>query len=122
MAFIDQLKKICDDKNISMDVLARSAGVSSSAVTKWRNGSLPRTSTLRAIADKYGVTVDWLMGDDPLPTVWDSKQESSAYMPLSSADKFILDMYHELDEEGRTRYMQMCMRVNDEELRRMRGE
>ena len=115
MAFIDQLKKICGDENISMDAIARSVGISSSAVTKWRNGSLPRMSTL-------GVTVDWLMGDDPLPTARDSKQESSAYMPLSSADKFILDMYHELDEEGRTRYMQACMRVNDEELRRMRGE
>ena len=116
MAFIDQLKKICEDASISMDVLARSAGVSSSAVTKWRNGSLPRMSTLRAIADRYGVTVDWLLSDDPLPSKWDSKKETSEYGTLSSTEKQLIDMYRELPEMGRMRLVQAVLNVYDAEM------
>lgn len=121
MSFYEQMLKICNQEGISPTRIAEDVGLTSKSATGWKNGSVPRKSTLKAIADRYGVTVDWLMSDDPMPIKWDSKKESSEYLPLSSADKFILDMYHELDGEGQRRYMQMCMRVNDEEMRRMKG-
>lgn len=116
MPFLENLERLCVERGESMNGVAKAIGSYSGAVTKWKTGSLPRNSTLRKIADHFGVTVDWLMSNDPMPTVWDSTQESSAYMPLSAAEKQIIDMYRAVDEMGRMRIAQAILAVYDKEM------
>lgn len=50
--FID----LCNRDNVSPSLAAEACGVSRSAVTKWKNGALPRDTIIFAIADWFGVS------------------------------------------------------------------
>ena len=52
----------CAKKGKSPAVVAEELGFSNSATTCWKNGSLPRMSSRKKIADYFGITVDELMG------------------------------------------------------------
>lgn len=98
MAILEKLEKLCYENGESLNGLAAQIGVASSTVTGWNQGSIPRKSTLKKIADHFGVTVDYLLSDEAVtPSKWDSKKESSEYSPLSSSEKMILDMRLEVE-------------------------
>ena len=50
---------------MSLSALANSLGMSNNAATKWRNGSIPNSKNLQKIADFFGVTVEYLLSDNP---------------------------------------------------------
>lgn len=116
MAFLQNLEKLCFENGESLYSVAAVIGKSTSTVTGWRQGSVPRNSTLKAIADHFGVTVDYLLSDDKnTPDAWDSRAESSEFLPLSSAEKQILEMYRATTDRGRVRMIQRILNVFDEE-------
>lgn len=122
MTFYEKLEMLCKDKGVSLDAAAKAIGKTGSAASGWRKGSIPYKSTLKALANYFDVTVDWLMSDETIaPGAWDSRMESSDYLPLSSAEKMIVDMYRELDEMGRRKYMQSCLHRHAIEECRMKG-
>ena len=59
-------------QGLSQEKLAEKLGVSRQAVSKWETGeSEPEISKLNAIAQTFGVTVDWLLSDEeaaPMPS------------------------------------------------------
>ena len=57
----------CAKKGKSPAVVAEELGFSNSATTCWKNGSLPRMSSRKKIADYFGVTVEELMGTKKEP-------------------------------------------------------
>jgi transcriptional regulator with XRE-family HTH domain len=59
-----------DELAMSSSDLARSVGVTATAVWNWRNGSIPRSETLTAVAESLGVTKEFLLkGDDGMPAL-----------------------------------------------------
>lgn len=52
----------CAKKAKSPAVVAEELGFSNSATTCWKNGSLPRMSSRKKIADYFGISVEELMG------------------------------------------------------------
>lgn len=61
----ENVKRLCDERNISIRALERACGIANGAIGKW-NGSVnaPRIDTVKAIADYFGVTVDALLKPD----------------------------------------------------------
>ena len=59
--------KLCVEKGISATQAMSEIGLSGSGITKWKNGSAPRAATLHRIADYFGVTVEYLLGNEALP-------------------------------------------------------
>lgn len=57
----------CAKKGKSPAVVAEELGFSNSATTCWKNGSLPRMSSRKKLADYFGITVDELMGTKKEP-------------------------------------------------------
>lgn len=57
----------CAKMGKSPAVVAEELGFSNSATTCWKNGSLPRMSSRKKLADYFGVTVDELMGTKKEP-------------------------------------------------------
>lgn len=57
----------CVKKGKSPAVVAEELGFSNSATTCWKNGSLPRMSSRKKIAEYFGITVDELMGTKKEP-------------------------------------------------------
>lgn len=62
--FYDRLLELCEHQGISLNKLCRDVGLSHGAPAKWRNGALPRNSTIKKIADYFNVDTAYLTGDD----------------------------------------------------------
>lgn len=62
--FYNTLQQLCRQKGISVTEFAKQIGLSQSNVTTWKAGAVPRSKTLKATADYFGVSVEYLMGDD----------------------------------------------------------
>lgn len=53
---------LCNKGNTSPSAVCLELGLSKAIATRWKNGSIPRDTTLLQIADYFGVTVDYLIG------------------------------------------------------------
>lgn len=62
--FYNTLQQLCRQKGISVTEFAKQIGLSQSNVTTWKAGAVPRSKTLKATADYFGVSVEYLTGDD----------------------------------------------------------
>lgn len=65
MTFHDRVNALCAERGMSITKLASELGFSSSTPNNWRDmAGLPRAKTVKAVADYFGVSVDYLKGDD----------------------------------------------------------
>lgn len=63
-AFFDRFAELCKSSGETPNYVAKKIGVSSGSVTAWKNGTEPRSSTAAKIADYFGVSTDYLLGND----------------------------------------------------------
>ena len=80
----------CAKKGKSPAVVAEELGFSNSATTCWKNGSLPRMSSRKKIADYFGITVEELMGAKKEPAgmgglQWEWADVEAAYKNATPA-------------------------------------
>ena len=54
---------LCENKNKSPSAICSELGFSTTMATKWKNGSIPRDTTLLKIADYFGVSVEYFKGE-----------------------------------------------------------
>lgn len=66
MALYEKVKQLCKSRGIEISNLGVALGIplTRGTVSKWQNGAKPRASTLKAIADYFGVTVEYLTNDE----------------------------------------------------------
>lgn len=79
--FIERLKQLRAEKNISQAALANVMGVSQQAVAKWETDkATPDPSAISKLADYFGVTSDYLLGrtDTPRPLNPSTNKSASA--------------------------------------------
>lgn len=62
--FYTNLIALCKEHGTNPTALSRQLGLSSGLPTAWRNGTVPYNSTLKKIADHFGITVDNLLSDN----------------------------------------------------------
>lgn len=62
--FYRNLIRLCTENGTTPTELCHSIGLAGSAATKWKAGSVPRDTTLKKIADYFGVTVDNLLNEE----------------------------------------------------------
>ena len=67
--FWNNFVNLCNNKGKSPNGVCAELGYSTAIATKWKNGSIPRDTTLKKIASYFNVTVDYLLGktDTPAP-------------------------------------------------------
>ena len=58
------VQKLCGKKNITPTALVKELGLSTSMVTRWKQGYEPTDRTLKKIAGYFDVTTDYLRGYD----------------------------------------------------------
>lgn len=58
--FYKRLRDLCEKRGMTINELVKSLELSSGSPTAWKNGVMPRQSTLTRIADYFGVTIDYL--------------------------------------------------------------
>ncbi len=67
--FFNRFKALCDEKGISVYRACTDIGLNRSAVAKWKTGGKPNGSTAGKLAEYFGVSTDYLLGqtDEKLP-------------------------------------------------------
>ncbi len=72
MSVSDKVKILLKRDNLTAKALTQELGLSATAISDWQRGkSSPSPDVLIAIAKKFNVSADWLLGltDDPKPIV-----------------------------------------------------
>lgn len=67
MSFYEKVKALCDARGITISNLGRVLGttLSSGTISHWKTGAVPRSSTLKAIADYFDVPITYFT-DGPI--------------------------------------------------------
>lgn len=66
--FFDVFSALCQSHKVSCKKAAMDIGLSNSITSKWkRTGATPNGETLQKIADYFGVTVGYLLGEESSP-------------------------------------------------------
>lgn len=65
--FYRNLIRLCTERGTTPTEVCHSIGLAGSAATKWKAGAVPRDTTLKKIADYFGVSTSYLLGatDEP---------------------------------------------------------
>ena len=83
--FYERLITVCSERGTTPTEVCHAVGLAGSAATKWKSGAIPRDTTLRKIADYFGVSVSYLIGavDDPDPVALiDPSKKDPPLLPL----------------------------------------
>lgn len=62
--FWNNFIQLCAEKNEKPNPVAKKLGISSGAITSWKKGAIPHITTVKKIADYFGVSVDYLLGKE----------------------------------------------------------
>lgn len=79
--FWTNLCRLCNERKTTPNAVCLAIGKSSATATKWKNGAVPRDTTLHLIADYFGITVEDLIRDDEQTT---PAAEPAPTSPLST--------------------------------------
>ena len=80
--FSRRLKELREKSNLSMEQLAKILNVTKSRINMWENnGTVPRSEVLIKLAKYFGVSTDYLLGNN------DSREISTENQKLSSLQR-----------------------------------
>lgn len=60
--FYKRLRDLCEERSMTVNELVKILDLASGSPTAWKNGTIPRDTTLVKIADYLGVTTEYLKG------------------------------------------------------------
>lgn len=86
--FWENLISLCNEKDVSPTTVVVSLNISRGSVTGWKKGSVPNDTTLKKIADYFGVTPEYLLQDNIATSSERNKKEQA-----------VLEQYNELTDE-----------------------
>lgn len=91
--FWERFVQLCAERNTKPNPVAKELGISSGAVTNWKNGAVPQSATLKRIADYFGVSTSYLLGivddSDPFALIDPSKKDPPM---LTKLEEIMQDM------------------------------
>lgn len=92
MAFYENYVKLCNSVGKSPSAVAVELKLGKPSVTRWKNGAEPRDATLQKIADYFGVTVEYLKGEE-------TKKDPATNGEVSPERQELLDLIDSLSDD-----------------------
>ena len=111
--FYDRFKELCDKRGISCNRAALEMGLSNATPTAWKKrGLTPKADTLAIIANYFGVTTDYLLGEETKKAPTETGERDI----LDDVDMAFYGEYRELsdDDKETVRDMVRLMRQRKE--------
>ncbi len=102
MNLFERIQDLCTENNTNPSKLEQELGFGKGTLYKWKTSS-PNSDKLQAIADHFGVTLDYLKGnseyrnEEELFSHWEEKQIKSSTSPLKLSSKDEKDISKRLD-------------------------
>ena len=94
--FYERLNEICKGQGTTPTALIKSLGYSSSKVTAWKNGSIPKYEILLKLSGALRVPVAQFFSEGT--AAWDTS--------LTKQEQFLLDSFRALNEMGKEYILQ----------------
>lgn len=87
--FFNNLENLCKINNTTVTSVVKSLGLSTSAVTSWRNGVIPNGDTIIKLAEYFNTSTDYLLlGNKQISELQKNEYEwLNLYNQLSEHDK-----------------------------------
>ena len=62
----EKIQVLCKKNGFEISNLGEKIGIkiAKSSISKWKHGSMPRASTIKAIADYFGVPIEYFTGEE----------------------------------------------------------
>ena len=99
---------LCNERGISPTAVVVELGLSRGSVTSWKEGKMPYQRTLQKLANYFGVTVDYLLGNDATHARVNTNEKKPADDgELSEAEGALLDLFRSVDEDHQALVLQM---------------
>lgn len=89
--FYKRFIELCNSRGVTPSYVGLQVGVSKAAVSGWKNGSSPRDTQIKKIADYFGVPVSYFSEEAP--------ETEKAPMSNDIGEENILRMYRSLSTE-----------------------
>lgn len=121
--FYDQFETLCKQTGERPYTLARKLGVaSSSIISQWRKGSVPRQPMLEKIAEHFNVSIDYLLtGKEKQPAasgklfenlhIHSEEKQPAISSGLSEDEVMLLDLFRSLPEDERQSVLLLLRRA-----------
>ena len=106
--FWNNLVTLCNKNNTSPTAVANVLGIAIGSITKWKNGSVPRDTTLKKIADYFGVSPESLVSAPTGPVYVKQQSEDREQKLLALYDKIE-------DKEGLIRFIERLSALSAEQ-------
>jgi transcriptional regulator with XRE-family HTH domain len=112
-----KFKEICDKKGVKISEVVRGTGVAYATISSWKAGKYtPKMDKLQKIADYLGVTLGELTAEWEAATpaeIAAFEKDAATPQPLTDQERELLDMLHELNQEGRLKAMEYIKDLYD---------
>lgn len=86
MYLYNRIEQLCDKKGISITTMCRESGTSRGSLGDLKSGKIQTLSseTLKKISDYFGVTIDYLLGNEKTPIADDNGRITNELTDLLS--------------------------------------
>ena len=99
LAFYNTFELLCKKKGVTPTRAARESGIAQSVARMWKKrGSTPSGENLQKLANYFGCTVEYLLGDVPEPSMKEEKKPSKEAEQEITFDDFTYAMINETKE------------------------
>ena len=105
--FWNNFVSLCNKNEKSPNGVCMELDLSTATATKWKNGSMPRPTTLQKIANYFNVSVEYLCGKEEKPTGENTGE-------LTEQEKILLNTFRRSSEEAKQRIIQSVLNIHDE--------
>lgn len=109
MSLVEKVKQLCETNGTTLTALERELGFSGSSIRKW-DESAPSTDKVKAVADRFDVSVDYLIGREPS----DEVEEMLEYLHKSPEMRILLSSSAKLEKEDLDAVVAIVKRMNKE--------
>ena len=102
MTFRENINRICKERGTTLSAVTRSMGLSSSKVTAWNNGSLPKEEVLLGLAKELECSVMDFFADEE-----DLAQETEV-ATTNDTEQTLINEYRKLSKSQQYKLMAYC--------------
>lgn len=97
----ERFEQLLKERGISAYRVAKDTKITTSLFSQWKSGkNQPKTSTLQKVADYFGVSLDWLLGNTDIKHL---PNENNVVIvekdDFSAHEKNFIEMYRQLPKE-----------------------
>lgn len=99
--FYKRLRDLCEERNMTVNELVKVLDLSSGSPTAWKNGTIPRQSTLAKLAEYFDVSINYLSGKEA------KKENSPDQLSLTEGEEMLLNLFRQVPADQQELVLQM---------------